>query len=141
MTTHDTSVSQINEDQLPVWAKDATKLPIKFIPASDRVVVFPDPERKVSGGGLMMSGHSKGKIEPMGTVIAVGPGKVSEYTNQRLPMELAVGQRILFGMFTGDDYLLTQEGYLIPYSKAGGMIMSNTVLVKVLTQGAVLATL
>lgn len=139
-TTPQTPIQQISADKIPEWAKDPTKLPIKFQPCADRIVVFPDPPRTRTTGGLIIDDNSKGKIEPTGTVLAVGPGKWSEYSGTRIPMEIQVGKRIIFGMYAGDDYLLDLSGHLIPYATVG-RITTNHILVKVLRQDAVLATL
>lgn len=122
---------------IPEWAKDFSKLPLTLQPTADRIIVVPDPLKTTTAGGLQISNVSRGKIEPIGTVIAVGPGKFSEYSGTRIPMEIKVGARIVFGMFTGDDYLLDSEGRLTPFAQVG-RASTGTLLVKVLRQDAVL---
>lgn len=48
-----------------------------------------------------------------GIVVAVGPGKVSEYTGDREWMELKTGDKILFGKYSGNDVKLDDKEYVI----------------------------
>ena len=140
MTTPTQTFVQQTIDTIPEWAKDPLSLPLKFQPTSDRIVVFPDPMKTTTAGGLQISTVTRGKIEPVGTVIKVGPGKWSEYSGTRVPMEIKEGSKIIFGMFTGDDYLLDREGRLTPFASVG-RVTTDHLLVKVLRQDAVLAVL
>lgn len=118
---------------LPDWAKDASNLPVKFEPPEDRVVMFPDPERDVSESGVTYSKNTRNEIELVGTVVAVGPGKISEFTGQLIPMFVKPGERYIFQKYAGDDYLLDAEGRIRPYT---GRVPSTCILVKVVRQSS-----
>lgn len=75
----------------------ATDTKIGFQPLGDRVVVKPiAKEEKVSAGGIIIP-DTVSKEKPMqGKVIAVGPGRYNEDGDGRIPMEVKVGQQVMF---------------------------------------------
>jgi chaperonin GroES len=70
---------------------------VKLQPLSDRVVVLPlAKEEKVSASGIIIP-DTADKERPMaGKVVAVGPGKFNEDGDGRIPMEVKVGQKVMF---------------------------------------------
>ncbi len=79
----------------------ATASKVKVQPLADRVVVEPLEETEEMRGGLYIPDTAKEKPQ-QGTVIAVGPGRVSD-EGERIPVELEEGQRILYGKYSGTE--------------------------------------
>jgi chaperonin GroES len=88
-----------------------TKTDVKVKPLADRVVVKPLDEAEQMRGGLYIPDTAKEKPS-QGEVIAVGPGKLSE-EGTRLEMDVAVGDKVLYGKYSGTDVTLDGEEYLI----------------------------
>jgi chaperonin GroES len=68
-------------------------------------------EKEVKKGGIIIPDTAKEKPQE-GEVIAVGPGKLTE-DGKRLPMSLKVGDKILFGKYSGSEVRIDDEEYLI----------------------------
>lgn len=75
----------------------ATKKALNIEPLGDRVVVKPaEREEKISASGIIIPVAS-GKEKPeKGTVVAVGPGKWNEDGDERIPMDVKVGDNVYF---------------------------------------------
>jgi chaperonin GroES len=82
-----------------------------FRPLQDRVVVRRvDPEQKTAGGIFIPDTAQEKPME--GTVVAVGPGARSE--DGRLhPLDVEVGDRVLFGKWSGTEITLDREELII----------------------------
>jgi chaperonin GroES len=80
-------------------------------PLADRVVVKPLEEAEQMRGGLYIPDTAKEKPS-QGEVVAVGPGKVSD-DGTRLEMDVSVGDKVLYGKYSGTDVTLDGEEYLI----------------------------
>lgn len=90
----------------------------KIQPLADRVVVKALEEAEQMRGGLYIPDTAKEKPQE-GEVVAVGPGKLSDDGN-RVPMEVAAGNRVLYGKYSGtevkvdgDDYLILRESDIL----------------------------
>ncbi len=83
----------------------------KIQPLADRVVVQALEETEQMRGGLYIPDTAKEK--PMqGTIIAVGPGKLSE-ENERIAPDVKVGDKVLYGKYSGTEVSVDGEDYLI----------------------------
>ena len=83
----------------------------KIQPLADRVVVQALEETEQMRGGLYIPDTAKEK--PMqGTIIAVGPGKLSE-EGTRIEPDVKVGQRVLYGKYSGTEVSVDGTEYLI----------------------------
>ena len=83
----------------------------KIQPLADRVVVQALEDTEQMRGGLYIPDTAKEK--PMqGTIIAVGPGKLSE-ENERITPDVAVGQKVLYGKYSGTEVSVDGQEYLI----------------------------
>ena len=83
---------------------------VKIKPLGDRVIVKPI-ERETMKGGIIIPDTAKEK--PMeGEVLAVGPGKVAD-KGVRTEMDVKVGDRVLYGKYSGTEVKLDNETYLI----------------------------
>ena len=76
-------------------------------PLADRVVVKPLEIEEKTKGGIVLPETAKEKPQE-GKIVAVGKGKVLE-NGQIHPLELKVGDRILYGKYTGNE-ITTKEG-------------------------------
>lgn len=70
-------------------------------PLADRVLVEVDVEKSKTAGGILLPDTAQKKSQK-GTVIAIGSGKVLD-NGERLPFEVAVGDRVLFAKYSGVD--------------------------------------
>ena len=70
-------------------------------PLADRVLVEVDVEESKTAGGILLPDTAQKKSQK-GTVIAIGSGKVLD-NGERLPFEVAVGERVLFSKDSGVD--------------------------------------
>src|SRR6266571_3610297 len=88
----------------------ATKSKLKILPLADRVAIrlMEEPEEKK--GGLYIQDTAKEK-PIQGEVIAVGPGRLEK--GQRVPMELKVGDRVVYGKYTGSQVELDEEEIIL----------------------------
>jgi len=84
---------------------------MKLRPLHDRVLVKRLEEKEVKKGGIIIPDTAKEKPQE-GEVIAVGPGKVTE-DGKLQPMSVKVGDKILFGKYSGSEVKLGDEEYLI----------------------------
>ncbi len=89
-------------------SKSKKKLGVK--PLGDRVVVLPTEEAEQMRGGLYIPDTAKEKPQ-QGEVVAVGPGRYEK--GERVPMELAEGQTVLYGKYSGTEVTFDNEQYLI----------------------------
>jgi chaperonin GroES len=89
----------------------ATATDIKVKPLADRVVVKALEEAETMRGGLYIPDTAKEKPQ-QGEVMAIGPGKLSE-EGKRIDMELKVGDKVLYGKYSGTEVTVDNEQYLI----------------------------
>jgi len=83
----------------------------KIQPLADRVVVQALEETEQMRGGLYIPDTAKEKPQ-QGTIVAVGPGKLSE-EGTRIAPDVKVGQRVLYGKYSGTEVNVDNEEYLI----------------------------
>ena len=83
-----------------------TKTKLKILPLAERVAIRPTEETQERRGGLYIPDTAKEK-PIQGEVIAVGPGRMEK--GQRVPMELKVGDRVVYGKYTGSLVELEEE--------------------------------
>ena len=84
---------------------------VKVQPLADRIVVEPLEETEEMRGGLYIPDTAKEKPQ-QGTVIAVGPGRISD-EGERIPVELEEGQRVLYGKYSGTEVTIDGQDLLI----------------------------
>jgi chaperonin GroES len=89
----------------------ATATEVKVKPLADRVVVKATEEAETMRGGLYIPDTAKEKPQ-QGEVVAVGPGKLSD-EGKRIEMELKVGDKVLYGKYSGTEVTVDAENYLI----------------------------
>ena len=82
----------------------------KVAPLADRVVVKALEDTEQMRGGLFIPDTAKEKPQ-QGEIIAVGPGRYEK--NVRVPMEVKVGDKVLYGKYSGSEVTINTEQYLI----------------------------
>ncbi len=82
-----------------------------IVPLGDRVVVKPVHQEEVLSSGLIIPDTAKEKPQ-QGEVVAVGPGKLDD-SGKRVPIELIVGDRILYAKYSGQEFKVDQEEFLV----------------------------
>src|SRR6202047_5452625 len=80
-------------------------------PRDDRVVVRRIEQKEQLQGGLYIPDSAKEKPQE-GKVVAIGKGKRLE-DGKLVPLDVQVGDRILFGKYSGSDIKLDGEEYMI----------------------------
>jgi chaperonin GroES len=88
----------------------ATKTKLKVFPLADRVAIKPVEESAEMRGGLYIPDTAKEK-PIQGEILAVGPGRMEKGT--RVPMELKVGDRVVYGKYTGTQVELDGEEIIL----------------------------
>jgi chaperonin GroES len=87
-----------------------SKAKLKINPLGDRVVVRPLDEAEEMRGGLYIPDTAKEK--PLqGEILAVGPGRFEK--NERVPMDVKVGQKVLYSKYAGTDFRVGDDELLI----------------------------
>src|SRR6266487_5029513 len=84
---------------------------MKIRPLYDRIVVKRVEEQETVRGGIIIPDTAKEKPQE-GEVVAVGKGKRLE-DGKLIPLDVQVGDHILFGKYSGSDIKLDGEEYLI----------------------------
>ena len=85
-------------------------LGVKVSPLADRVVIKALEETEQMRGGLYIPDTAKEKPQ-QGEIVAVGPGRFEK--EKRIPMDVKVGDRVLYGKYSGTEVTLDGEQLLI----------------------------
>ncbi len=80
-------------------------------PLADRVVVRPSKAEEKTKGGIIVPDTAKEK-PVWGEVIAAGPGRTTD-EGKHIPMEVKVGDRVLYGKYSGTEVTIDGEELLI----------------------------
>ncbi len=90
----------------------ATSTEVSFKPVGNRLVVEPvEGDEQVSSGGIYIPDTAKEKPQE-GRVVAVGPGKMTD-DGKRVPMEIAVGDTVVYSKYGGTEYKEGDIEYLV----------------------------
>lgn len=89
-------------------------------PIGDRIAVKPVAVEEKTKSGIVLPGSAQEKPH-QGEVVAVGSGYVSQATGQRIPLEIKVGDKVVYGKHAGIDVkfdgeelvLLTENDILV----------------------------
>src|SRR6266498_5045477 len=79
-------------------------------PLEDRIVVRPSEEEETTASGLVIPDTAKERPQE-GQVMAVGPGRFEE--GQRIPMDVKVGEKVIYSKYGGTEVKTEGEEYLI----------------------------
>lgn len=86
----------------------ATKVAIK--PLEDRIVVQASEAETTTASGLVIPDTAKEKPQE-GVVVAVGPGRFED--GARVPLDVAVGDKVLYSKYGGTEVKYASEEYLV----------------------------
>jgi chaperonin GroES len=89
----------------------ATAAATQIQPLADRIVVKALEETEQMRGGLYIPDTAKEKPQ-QGEVVAVGPGKMTD-EGKRIAPEVKVGDKVLYGKYSGTEVTVSDEQYLI----------------------------
>lgn len=84
---------------------------VQFVPLADRIVVLPAEREQTTKGGIHLPDTMKERPQK-GEVVAVGPGRVADDGN-RIPMEPAIGDQVLYSKYAGTEYKDGDDEYLL----------------------------
>ena len=82
-----------------------------FQPLGDRIVIKPVEQEEVSKGGLLLPDTARERPQE-GEVVAAGPGRMTD-EGSRIPMELIVGDKVLYAKYAGTEITEEEEDYLV----------------------------
>ncbi len=89
-----------------------TKSKVSFKPLGNRIVIEPqEDDEQISSGGIYIPDTAKEKPQE-GKVVAAGPGRMTDDGN-RIPMELAVGDVVVYSKYAGTEYKEGDIEYLV----------------------------
>jgi chaperonin GroES len=86
----------------------ATKFSLK--PLEDRIVVKPSEEEETTASGLVIPDTAKERPQE-GQVVAVGPGRFED--GARIPMDVKVGDKVIYSKYGGTEVKIDGTEYLI----------------------------
>jgi chaperonin GroES len=84
---------------------------MKIEPLADRVLVKPMEAEEKTKGGIVLPDTAKEKPQ-QGEVVAVGKGKTLD-NGEVKPLEVKVGDKVLYGKYAGTEVTIDGEEYLI----------------------------
>ena len=85
-------------------------------PLEDRIVVRPAEAEETTISGLVIPDTAKEKPQ-QGEVLAVGPGRRAEHSGELIPIELAVGDTVVYSKYGGTEITVDGEDLLILSSR------------------------
>ena len=81
-------------------------------PLEDRIVVRPNEEEETTVSGIVIPDTAKEKPQE-GTVVAVGPGRYNEDGDERIPLDVKVGDIVIYSKYGGTEVKVEGEDYLV----------------------------
>ena len=85
-------------------------------PLDDRIVVRPSEAEEKTASGLVIPDTAKEKPQ-QGEVLAVGPGRRSDTTGELIPMDVKVGDLVVYSKYGGTEITVEGEDLLILTSR------------------------
>jgi chaperonin GroES len=85
---------------------------MKLQPLEDRVVIKPVEEEEKTASGIVLPDTAKEK-QVKGEVVAVGEGKWDDEGKHRIPVDVKVGDIVIYGKYSGTEYKDNGEDFLI----------------------------
>ncbi len=79
-------------------------------PLEDRIVVQPSEEEETTTSGIVIPDTAKEKPQE-GSVVAVGPGRFED--GKRVPLDVSVGDKVIYSKYGGTEVKVEGEEYLI----------------------------
>ena len=88
-----------------------TAAKVRIQPLGDRVIVKPLEAKEVRKGGIIIPETVKEKPQE-GEIVAAGKGKTTD-EGKLVAMELKIGDKVLYGKYSGTEIKINDEEYLI----------------------------
>jgi len=85
---------------------------VNIKPLEDRILVQPLDAEQTTASGLVIPDTAKEKPQE-GEVIAVGPGRFNEDGDERIPMDVKVGDKVIYSKYGGTEVKYSGEEFLI----------------------------
>ena len=85
---------------------------VNIKPLEDRIVVKALEAEQTTASGLVIPDTAKEKPQE-GEVIAVGPGRFNEDGDARVPVDVSVGDKVIYSKYGGTEVKYAGEEYLI----------------------------
>ncbi|MEQ6900478.1 co-chaperone GroES [Nocardioides sp. YIM 152588] len=85
---------------------------INIKPLEDRIVVKPLDAEQTTASGLVIPDTAKEKPQE-GEVLAVGAGRWNEDGDERIPVDVAVGDKVIYSKYGGTEVKYAGQEYLI----------------------------
>ena len=85
---------------------------VNIKPLEDRILVQTLDAEQTTASGLVIPDTAKEKPQE-GEVIAVGPGRFNEDGDERIPLDIAVGDKVIYSKYGGTEVKYSGEDYLI----------------------------
>jgi chaperonin GroES len=85
---------------------------VSIKPLEDRIVVKGIEAQQTTASGLVIPDTAKEKPQE-GEVVAVGPGRFNDDGDERVPMDISVGDRVIYSKYGGTEIKHGGEEYLI----------------------------
>ena len=93
-------------------------------PLDDRIVVRPNEPETQTASGLVIPDTAKEKPQ-QGEVLAVGPGKRSETSGDIIPVDINVGDTVLYSKYGGTEVAVDGEDLLVLNSRDVLAVVEN----------------
>ena len=91
----------------------ATATATKLRPLGDRVVVQPMAREEMTSSGIVLPDTANKEKPQEGEIIAAGPGRLNEDGDGREPMDVKVGDKVLYAKYAGTEFKIDDEELLI----------------------------
>jgi chaperonin GroES len=95
-------------------AEEANEMNLQ--PLDDRIVVRPNESEETTASGLVIPDSAKEKPQ-QGEVLAVGPGRRAEQSGELIPLDVQVGDKVVYSKYGGTEIAVDGEDLLILNSR------------------------
>ena len=85
---------------------------VNIKPLEDRIVVKPLDAEQTTASGLVIPDTAKEKPQE-GEVVAIGPGRFDEDGNGRVPLDVSVGDKVIYSKYGGTEVKYGGDEFLI----------------------------
>jgi chaperonin GroES len=85
---------------------------VSIKPLEDRIVVKTLEAEQTTASGLVIPDTAKEKPQE-GEVLAVGPGRYNDEGDERIPLDISVGDKVIYSKYGGTEVSVSGEDYLI----------------------------
>src|SRR6202012_2890215 len=100
------------ECQAVKYPGGSIKMALKLKPLGDRLIVRAIEEEETTASGILLPDTAKEKPQK-GKVLAVGDGKINEETGKRTPLDVAVGDEVLYSKYGATEIKVDGEELLV----------------------------